>query len=65
MAIERYEHVIHIVSEVTGKLNDDYSPMSVIASLLPTGTVSGAPKLEQFNVFMKRNHINAVFIVEV
>lgn len=45
MAIERYEHVIHIVSEVTGKLNDDYSPMSVIASLLPTGTVSGAPKL--------------------
>ncbi|PTK88678.1 anthranilate synthase component I [Staphylococcus gallinarum] len=45
MAIERYEHVIHIVSEVTGKLNDDYSPMSVIVSLLPTGTVSGAPKL--------------------
>ncbi|MCG7340381.1 anthranilate synthase component I [Staphylococcus sp. ACRSN] len=45
MAIERYEHVIHIVSEVTGKLNNNYSPMSVVASLLPTGTVSGAPKL--------------------
>lgn len=45
MTIERYEHVIHIVSEVTGKLKANYSPMSVIASLLPTGTVSGAPKL--------------------
>ncbi|MDT3960676.1 anthranilate synthase component I [Staphylococcus kloosii] len=45
MAIERYEHVMHIVSEVTGKLKTNYSPMSVVASLLPTGTVSGAPKL--------------------
>ncbi|WP_436853806.1 anthranilate synthase component I [Staphylococcus caeli] len=45
MTIERYEHVMHIVSEVTGQLEEHYSPMSVIASLLPTGTVSGAPKL--------------------
>jgi len=45
MSIERYEHVMHIVSEVTGQLETQYSPMSVIASLLPTGTVSGAPKL--------------------
>ncbi|UXR78160.1 MULTISPECIES: anthranilate synthase component I [unclassified Staphylococcus] len=45
MTIERYEHVMHIVSEVTGRLPQDYSPIDVIASLLPTGTVSGAPKL--------------------
>lgn len=45
MTIERYEHVMHIVSEVTGRLPEDYSPIDVIASLLPTGTVSGAPKL--------------------
>ncbi|UXR76082.1 MULTISPECIES: anthranilate synthase component I [unclassified Staphylococcus] len=45
MTIERYEHVMHIVSEVTGQLPQDYSPIDVIASLLPTGTVSGAPKL--------------------
>ncbi|MEJ7301342.1 chorismate-binding protein, partial [Staphylococcus caprae] len=44
MTIERYEHVMHIVSEVTGELKPNLSPMSVIASLLPTGTVSGAPK---------------------
>lgn len=45
MVIERYEHVMHIVSEVKGKIRKDISPMTTIASLLPTGTVSGAPKL--------------------
>ncbi|MCR0710506.1 chorismate-binding protein [Staphylococcus aureus] len=45
MVIEKYEHVMHIVSEVTGKINQNLSPMTVIANLLPTGTVSGAPKL--------------------
>lgn len=45
MDIERFEHVMHIVSEVEGELKDDISPIEVITSLLPTGTVSGAPKL--------------------
>ncbi|KFE41100.1 anthranilate synthase component I [Staphylococcus agnetis] len=45
MTIERYEHVMHIVSEVIGTLNQDATPMDVITSLLPTGTVSGAPKI--------------------
>ncbi|MBI5974384.1 anthranilate synthase component I [Staphylococcus canis] len=45
MLIERYEHVMHIVSEVTGKINPSLSVIDIIASLLPTGTVSGAPKL--------------------
>ncbi|HCW7452602.1 TPA: chorismate-binding protein [Staphylococcus aureus] len=45
MVIEKYEHVMHIVSEVTGEINQNLSPMTVIANLLPTGTVSGAPKL--------------------
>lgn len=45
MTIERYEHVMHIVSEVIGTLNVHVSPMDVITSLLPTGTVSGAPKV--------------------
>ncbi|HDG7114092.1 TPA: anthranilate synthase component I [Staphylococcus aureus] len=45
MVIEKYEHVMHIVSEITGKINQNLSPMTVIANLLPTGTVSGAPKL--------------------
>ncbi|MDU0383263.1 anthranilate synthase component I [Staphylococcus pseudintermedius] len=45
MTIERYEHVMHIVSEVIGDVDPTLSPIDVIASLLPTGTVSGAPKL--------------------
>lgn len=45
MTVERYEHVMHIVSEVIGTLDDHTSPMDVITSLLPTGTVSGAPKI--------------------
>ncbi|MBE5662623.1 anthranilate synthase component I [Staphylococcus sp. SS21] len=45
MVIEKYEHVMHIVSEVTGRIKPNLSPMTVIANLLPTGTVSGAPKL--------------------
>ncbi|WP_154836768.1 anthranilate synthase component I [Staphylococcus sp. Marseille-Q1834] len=43
--IEKYEHVMHIVSEVKGQIKKELSPMTVIANLLPTGTVSGAPKL--------------------
>ena len=39
MVIEKYEHVMHIVSEVTGEINQNLSPMTVIANLLPTGTV--------------------------
>ncbi|PHK49344.1 anthranilate synthase component I [Staphylococcus edaphicus] len=55
MTIERYEHVMHIVSEVTGQLESDYSPMTVIASLLPTGTVSGAPKLRAIQRIYESN----------
>lgn len=45
MTIEKYQHVMHIVSEVQATLQPKLSPMTVIANLLPTGTVSGAPKL--------------------
>lgn len=45
MKVEKYEHLMHIVSEVDGELKDDLSPVDIIMSLLPTGTVSGAPKI--------------------
>lgn len=45
MAVEKYEHLMHIVSEVDGELQDNLSPVDIIMSLLPTGTVSGAPKI--------------------
>lgn len=44
MYIEKYKYVMHIVSEITGMLNEDLHVMDVLAATLPAGTVSGAPK---------------------
>jgi len=44
MQIERYSHVMHIVSTVTGKLKEDATPADALFSVFPAGTLSGAPK---------------------
>ncbi len=44
MNIERYSHVMHIVSTVTGDLNDDVSVVEALCAVFPAGTLSGAPK---------------------
>jgi len=43
--IERYSHVIHLVSDVEGVMRDDRSPVDVFLACFPAGTVSGAPKI--------------------
>ena len=43
--IERYSHVMHIGSTVRGEIRDDCDALSAIDSILPAGTLSGAPKL--------------------
>ncbi len=48
--IERYSHVMHIVSSVTGRLADDEGPMDVLAACFPAGTVSGAPKVRAMEI---------------
>ncbi|KAI9591669.1 ADC synthase [Syncephalis fuscata] len=45
MHIERYSHVMHIVSNVSGTLRDDQTPFDAFRSIFPAGTVSGAPKV--------------------
>lgn len=45
MAIERYSHVMHIGSTVTGQIRDDKDAVDAVDSILPAGTLSGAPKL--------------------
>ncbi|NPA72357.1 MAG: aminodeoxychorismate synthase component I [Gammaproteobacteria bacterium] len=45
MAIESYEHVHHIVSNVRGKLQDGLSPLDIIHALFPGGTITGCPKI--------------------
>jgi len=43
--IERYSHVMHIVSHVTGELSDEYDMFDAMKAAFPAGTVSGAPKV--------------------
>jgi anthranilate synthase component 1 len=43
--VERYSHVMHIVTEVEGKLREDHTPVDAFVSCFPAGTVSGAPKI--------------------
>ncbi|AWN16142.1 anthranilate synthase component I [Salinisphaera sp. LB1] len=50
MAIERYSHVMHIVSNVTGKLRDDLTPMDALRAAFPAGTLSGAPKIRAMEI---------------
>ena len=45
MNIERYSHVMHIGSTVSGKIRPDYDALDAVDSILPAGTLSGAPKL--------------------
>ena len=48
--IERYSHVMHIVSSVEGAVADDRGPMDVLAACFPAGTVSGAPKVRAMEI---------------
>ena len=48
--IERYSHVMHIVSNVIGKFNNNYSKFDTLLSGFPAGTVSGAPKIRAMEI---------------
>lgn len=50
MVIERYSHVMHITSNVTGQLTDDKDAFDALAACLPAGTVSGAPKVRAMEI---------------
>ncbi|RJF71097.1 anthranilate synthase component I [Deinococcus cavernae] len=49
-SIERYSHVMHIVSGVSGTLREGLTPLHALASVLPMGTVSGAPKIRAMQI---------------
>jgi anthranilate synthase component 1 len=50
MQVERYSHVMHIVSNVTGELKEGLSAMDVLRATFPAGTVSGAPKIRAMEI---------------
>ncbi len=50
MSVETYSHVMHIVSSVTGLLRDGVTAMDALRSVLPAGTLSGAPKVRAMQI---------------
>jgi len=50
MVVETYSHVLHIVSQVSGRLREGVSAMDVLRSMLPAGTLSGAPKVRAMQI---------------
>jgi anthranilate synthase component 1 len=50
MLVERYSHVMHITSNVTGQLREGLSAMNVLRAALPAGTLSGAPKIRAMEI---------------
>jgi anthranilate synthase component I len=50
MAVENYSHVMHIVSSVSGTLRPDIGALDALASVLPAGTLSGAPKVRAMQI---------------
>jgi anthranilate synthase component I len=50
MTLERYSHVMHLTSQVSGELVDGNGPIDVLRATLPAGTVSGAPKVRAMEI---------------
>ena len=50
MTLERYSHVMHLTSQVSGRLRGGLGPIDVLRATLPAGTVSGAPKVRAMEI---------------
>jgi anthranilate synthase component 1 len=50
MTLERYSHVMHLTSQVSGELAEGRTPIDVLRATLPAGTVSGAPKVRAMEI---------------
>lgn len=50
MTLERYSHVMHLTSQVSGQLREGLGPIDVLRATLPAGTVSGAPKVRAMEI---------------
>ena len=50
MILEKYSHVMHLTSQVSGDLREGLGPIDVLTATLPAGTVSGAPKVRAMEI---------------
>ncbi|WP_342542488.1 anthranilate synthase component I [Paenisporosarcina sp. FSL H8-0542] len=57
MSIEKYQHVMHIVSEVAGTLRNNQHPLDALVACLPAGTVSGAPKIRAMQIIQELENV--------
>jgi anthranilate synthase component 1 len=65
MAIERYSHVMHIVSQVEGRLREDRNAFDLVRATFPAGTVSGAPKIRAMQIVAEYENIQRGFYAGV
>ncbi len=59
--IQYYSHVIHLVSKVSGRLNENSSPVQLLADTFPAGTLSGAPKVMAMNLISQYENVSRGF----
>ncbi len=50
LEVERYSHVMHLVSHVTGQLREDLRPVDALRAIFPAGTLTGAPKIRAMEI---------------
>ena len=50
MTVERYSHIMHLTSQVSGRLRGGFGPIDVLRATLPAGTLSGAPKVRAMQI---------------
>lgn len=61
MEVEYFSHVMHIVSDVQGKVKDGVKPIQVLRAAFPAGTVSGAPKISAIQILSQLEKVNRRF----
>lgn len=57
MEIEKFSHVMHMVSEVAGQINPQYGVLDVLTACFPAGTVSGAPKVRAMEIIKELEEV--------
>ena len=62
MVIERYSHVMHIVSNVQGEVRDDIDALDVFKATFPAGTLSGAPKIRAMEIIDEVEPVKGEFL---
>jgi len=65
MIVERYSHVMHIVSQVEGRLSPDHNVFDLMRATFPAGTVSGAPKIRAMQIIAESEPMQRGFYAGV